>query len=180
MKKYCCLELKRGKKNPPLGRSCFFGDPDLTKKAENLYQDDDYFLCQLNLEEIKNAFPTIYLPKHGMLYFFVSLDSLNGKVLYSDYQSDNDFNRIEFNEGFHFKNKEYSIKLSFHNHHHDFMILYENQKISGIRENEIVLLKVHFKKLLNYNKKFYLYYVINKEDLLKMDYSRVRTIISHR
>ena len=60
------------------------------------------------------------------------------------------------------------------------MILYENQKISGIRENELVLLKVHFKKLLNYNKKFYLYYVINKEDLLKMDYSKVRTIISHR
>ena len=179
MKTYLCLELKKQKKVSPLGRSCFFGDPDFYK-MDNSYQDDDFFVCQINLSDIREKINSVYLPPKGLLYFFISLKDMKGKVIYRDFDNADNLERIAFNEGFSFHQKEYKINFTSHHHHKDFMMLYENERLSGIKVDEVVLLKLNFKHFLNNNKKFFLYYVITKDDLMKRVYDNVRTLIVYR
>ena len=42
--------------------------------------DNDYFVAQLNLSEIKD--PNGLLPNKGFLYFFLDIDELTPKVIY--------------------------------------------------------------------------------------------------
>lgn len=51
------------------------------KNGKCILNDADYFIMQLNLEDIadKNA----SLPKKGMLYFFINVDTLKPKVLFA-------------------------------------------------------------------------------------------------
>ena len=126
MKTYLCLELKKQKKVSPLGRSCFFGDPDFYK-MDNSYQDDDFFVCQINLSDIREKINSVYLPPKGLLYFFISLKDMKGKVIYRDFDNADNLERIAFNEGFSFHQKEYKINFTSHHHHKDFMMLYENE-----------------------------------------------------
>ena len=53
----------------------------LNKKGECILNEADYFIMQLNLEDIANRNTT--LPKNGMLYFFVNINTLKPKVLYA-------------------------------------------------------------------------------------------------
>lgn len=68
------------------------------KNGKSKLSPADYFVMQLNLQELAN-FPT-QLPKQGMLYFFVDVDSLQPKVLFAD-DLDCDWGFVDdINDGF--------------------------------------------------------------------------------
>lgn len=51
------------------------------KKGRCILKDSDYFVMQLNLEEIVDK--NTLLPKTGMIYFFINVDTLKPKVLFA-------------------------------------------------------------------------------------------------
>lgn len=53
----------------------------LNKNGESILSDADYFIMQINLEEIAER--ETPLPKTGMLYFFIDVDTFKPKVLYA-------------------------------------------------------------------------------------------------
>lgn len=64
-----------------LGSPVFPQDFLLNKNGECILSESDYFIMQLNLEDISNI--ETPLPKKGMLYFFVNVDTLKPRVLYA-------------------------------------------------------------------------------------------------
>ena len=48
---------------------------------EFILYDTEYFIMQLNLEEIAGKNPK--LPQKGMLYFFIDVDTLEPRVIYA-------------------------------------------------------------------------------------------------
>ena len=53
----------------------------LNKNGKCILSDSDYFIMQLNLEDIKNI--NTPLPNKGMLYLFINVDTLKPKVLFA-------------------------------------------------------------------------------------------------
>ena len=53
----------------------------LNKNGKCILNDADYFIMQLNLEDIADKITS--LPKKGMLYFFINADTLKTKVLFA-------------------------------------------------------------------------------------------------
>lgn len=82
--------------------SRFFGDPVVPGKwaAREPWTEDCWFLCQINLEEVRGLDAEGLLPRKGMLYFFVNEDSddLDIKVLYTAREPDTIYE--EANMGF--------------------------------------------------------------------------------
>lgn len=182
MKKYLCLDYKKTKKEAKIGTSCFYGDPDFSQEMILNYDEKEMFIAQINLEEVRNVINSVYLPKSGILYFFYNIETKEGKVLFND--NIENLSRIDFNEDLNLKinfHKKYLIKFNMRYTHHDLMFLYENDRLPGIKLDEVILLKYYFPKF-DYNKKdkSYLYYVISKEDLINRRYDQVRTIIRHK
>ena len=65
-----------------LGAPAFPQNFLLDKDGESILSDADYFIMQINLEDVADrASP---LPKKGMLYFFIDVDTLTPKILLAD------------------------------------------------------------------------------------------------
>lgn len=69
------------------------------KKGESILADEDYFIMQINLEDIADR--QTLLPKKGMLYFFINVETLQPKVLYAKDDEECDLEVYDdINEGF--------------------------------------------------------------------------------
>ena len=64
-----------------LGTPVFPKDFLLNKKGECILTDSDYYIMQLNLEDVANR--NTPLPKEGMLYFFIDVNTFEPKVLFA-------------------------------------------------------------------------------------------------
>lgn len=80
-----------------LGASKFFGAPVIPSKWENIFAEDELFLCQIRLSEISELDIDDKLPHTGYLYIFLHMDSYpyQPHILYYDGEPDmviDDFN----------------------------------------------------------------------------------------
>ena len=82
--------------------SRFFGEPLVPERwaMKEPWSEDCFFLCQINLDDIKGMDGAELLPKKGMMYFFVNTDSdvPDIKVLYTAKEPDTIYE--ECNMGF--------------------------------------------------------------------------------
>lgn len=82
--------------------SRFFGEPLVPEKwaMREPWSEDCYFMCQINLDDVKEYDKNGLLPKKGMMYFFVNTDSddLDVKVFYTPKDPDTVYE--ECNMGF--------------------------------------------------------------------------------
>ncbi len=85
--------IKRQEVEKDFNKSKFFGAPFFPEGLVETLDEDDVFICQINLEDIEHF--NCALPKRGYLYFFINVSSYQyeGKVFYVDYTSSikNDF-----------------------------------------------------------------------------------------
>ena len=169
--------------NKDLDRSKLFGSPTfpsdfMSKKRLN----DDYFFAQINLSEIK-GYQDIF-PKEGMLYFFLhpTKYSFKAKVLYSNEELaevmgevNEMFGELCFNDALYMNFNE--------GEGHNYLLDEFDQEVpEADRDDYVVLLKVDplyisasdFPIFANPDDE--LYFVIDKEDLLKCDFRNVKFI----
>lgn len=82
--------------------SRFFGEPVVPEKwaMKEPWSEDCYFLCQINLDDIRGLDAEGLLPKKGLIYFFVNTDSdeLDIKVFYTAKEPDTIYEEV--NMGF--------------------------------------------------------------------------------
>ena len=179
------LKIKKAKRKYPWGRSCFFGEPDLTNDILDKVYEDEIFIAQINLEQFRYFYNTPLLPKTGILSFFIRLNDMSPIVRYHEdieYNNERD-SRVDFNGDVDLQynlNVEYIIKFTRLKHKTKSRFLWENPKYNELGENEIVLLQYFSKDCLYLNDTFSrLLFVIDKESLLQRDYSQVRLLILH-
>ena len=95
---YFKLKRVEKEKNEELDHSKFLGAPVFPEGFLDKHGigENDYFLLQMNLEELKDK--DTLLPKEGFLYFFVDVDTYEAKVFHTTEELKEVYDDI--NEGF--------------------------------------------------------------------------------
>lgn len=177
------LKLKKVRRESKWERSCFFGAPDIPTMYLKFVEDDEFFLAQINLEDVTKVYNSFLLPSQGMLYFFIRLSDFKPIIRYfskNGYDEDKKA-RVDFNNNIHIGFDlltEYRIKF-IHNHKRlPCLFLDEETKYDEMFPDEIILLKYDQKvasKILEVDG--ILLFVIDKKELLERNYEAVRLII---
>lgn len=177
------LKLKKTHREQKWERSCFFGAPDIPIMYLQFVEDDEFFLAQINLEEVSKVYNSFLLPSKGMLYFFIRLSDFKPIIrYYSKNGYDNDKKaRVDFNNNIQTSFDlvtEYKIKF-IHNHKRlSCLFLDEDTKYDEMFPDDVILLKYDQKvasKILEVDG--VLLFVIDKNELLERNYEAVRLII---
>lgn len=169
--------------NRDLDRSKLFGNPVFPNsfmKRNKL--NDAYYFAQINLSELKE-YDTPF-PKEGMLYFFLKFNkySITPKVLYTNeelYEVMDDVNEIF--EELDFKDALY-LEFNKGNGSNYLLDNFDKEIPESDRDDYIVLLKVDPLNILASDFPIFvnpddeLYFVIDKEDLDKLDFKKVKLI----
>lgn len=172
------LKIKRGE-YADLDGSKLFGDVLMPEDwfENNVFGEDEVFLCQIKLEDIAEYDVARILPHEGTLYFFLDFSAslTKGIVRYSAANADAYTN---FNDGVE---DEYGlddeIPLSFAAGNEGSCMLCRDEKTL---ENEVCLLRLFPKEL---GMEFLseegggLYFTVDKEDLKRLDFSNVKAFI---
>lgn len=183
MAKVIKLHLKKCFFERKWARSCFFGSPDLPLEYLDIVKDDELFLAQINLEELRKVYNSSLLPNHGILYFFIGLNDYRGIVRHNIHSVYNEryFGRIDFNNeinGIDNYIKEYKIKFEYNKSDDKSFLLDEDFKSPSMLPNDIILLQ--------YNQKYgpkiletegLIQFVIDRDELIKGNYESVRLLI---
>lgn len=173
------FKIKKTNSEQRWGRSCFFGCPDLPRKYLSKVSDEEIFIAQINLLELREYNNSYLLPKQGILYFFYDIEKNIPIIRYNDQNKYNEkeFARVDFNEIIDFPydiTQEYLIFPQ--NDISKNGMLIEDEKL---RPGEIVLLRVSVQNLHYENDDVSYDFIVNKEDLLNRDYSKVRIEANH-
>lgn len=161
------------------GTSKFFGSPTCPEEwLENGFiGDDDFFFCQLKIEEFKKFDTENLLPKRGFIYFFLSKQGSEyvPNVRYTETMPETIID--DFNEGFDFPfdiTTEYSID-------YEDDVSFDGTSLLIPDNDDIILLKYdplddNMPKFLSETEKT-CFFRINKEKLNNLDFSAVSMII---
>lgn len=176
---FTCIRVDH-EKNAELDTSKIFGAPTFPKDfLEKHGLEEDYYFAQINLEQIDSYL----LPKKGMLYFFIRLLEYEFEpiVIYSDeelVEVMDDVNEI-FGE-YDFKD---ALVMHFDEDGESGFILDEfDQEIPEADQDYFVLLKVDPLNILASdfpilnNPDDEIYFMMEKEDLMKLDFSKVKLV----
>lgn len=168
-----CVEKAHGDYDP--GTSKFFGAPTCPEEwlEDGTVGDNDFFFCQLKIDEFKKKDSSDLLPKSGFLYFFLREE--NGtyvpNIRYCAEQPDALID--DFNAGFDFienPEDEYSIDFPENGNCDGSLLLAENGdtvtllKYDPLDDNMPLFLQ-ETEKIAFFN--------IKKEDLQNLDFSKV-------
>lgn len=174
------LKIKPVRFEQKWGRSCFFGSPDLPRRYLSKVGDEEVFIAQINLEHLANKLNSIFLPHRGMLYFFYDLEKHLPIVRYSESikYNERDFSRVDFNDiiesNYDFL-QEYII--SFGEKESETSLLIEEDE--NLKPGEIILLRLCEGDFLKNHSHQYFDFIVNKDDILNLDYSKVRFIFHY-
>ena len=155
--------------------------PESWLNDNNMFDSDDIFVCQINLEEASEK-GVIPITK-GMLYFFINAVTLEGKVLYSineklvkvDFNCDNDKINID-------TNKEYRVIFS-----NTKEIYLDGTKLFGepieseyLNKDDVLLLQIDTLQedniLFREEDSFY-QFIIDKKSFKEKDFSKARLVV---
>lgn len=171
-------------KNEELDYSKFFGSPVFPKDFLDRFNlNEDLFICQINLEQIA-SYDVKYLPKEGMLYFFLEYTdsyNYNAKVIYSNEELVECCDMI--NEDFYEADNWYAAYIDFTDEEVMNFLIGKPSEIDDeitCMDNTgyIILLTID---PLETTKDFpnlgsldgYYYFMIKESDLIKKDFSKV-------
>ena len=173
------VEKAHGEYDP--GTSKFFGAPTMPEEwlEDGTINDEDFFFCQLKISEFKSFDKEGLLPQKGFIYIFLSFE--DGKfipnVRYCNSEPDTLID--DFNAGFDFlgnTDAEYSIDFFETDSHEDGTRLLVEDK-----ENVILLqydpLDDNMPSFLADTEQI-AYLTVAKEDLKKLDFSKVEFYIA--
>jgi uncharacterized protein YwqG len=170
------VEKAHGEYDP--GTSKFFGSPTMPEQwlSDGTIGDDDFFFCQLKLSEFKafdkeNLFPV----KNGFVYFFLSETEKGFSPNVQYYEQEPETLIDDFNAGFDDLGDletEYSIDYFEATETDDTtaILVADNDKITLLRYDP---LDDNMPEFLAKTEKI-AYFTITKEDLEKLDFSRVK------
>lgn len=184
-------------------RSKWWGNPDIPQGFQ--FDDSLMFLCQIRCEDLVSYDGSGLLPHKGMLYFFCDIAYYLGnydefdppcgplwdddyvKVYYVEEVDEKSFKQIVFDDDCFPNIKERKIYFESAEDNTDGHKLlgnpfqFEYEDWDSPCEGWINLLQVDSDEADDYNLLFMdmgmLYFIINSEDLRKLDFSRVRAYI---
>ena len=150
--------------------------PESWIEDENLFEEDDMFLCQINLEDLIEF--SVPITKLGILYFFINLKTEQGKVLYS--KETNNLVKVDFNDGLIDSSREFKIYFELNEE-----IYLDGTKLLGIpvdnkdfdSKEEILLLQIdtlHENNIFKNDENIVYQFIMKKEDFVRNNYSNVR------
>ena len=159
--------------------SKYLGLPSIPQswiEDENLFDEDDMFLCQINLEDLSNF--NVPTNKVGILYFFINLKTEQGKVLYSK-ENDN-LVKVDFNDGLINSSREFKIYFDVNEE-----VYLDGTKFLGTpvdnysfnEKEEVLLLQIDTlqeNNIFKNNENIIYQYIIKKEDFVRNKFSNVR------
>lgn len=164
----------------PKSKSKYLGCPSLPEKwldDTNLFEDNDIFICQINLEDLFEY--SIPCEKKGILYFFVNFESKSGKVLFSKNEN---LVTVDFNEGSLIGDisNSYAIEFDINNEVYlDGCKLFgqpvNNQNFD--EKNEILLLQIDTLQddnILFPNEDYIFQFIIKNSDFINKDFSKIK------
>ena len=71
------INIKKAEQNYDPGTSKFFGSPTVPSDMLDIYNENEIFFCQINIQELKHLDKDNILPDTGYIYIF--LDTTNSK-----------------------------------------------------------------------------------------------------
>ncbi len=180
------LKIKKVKREQKWERSCFFGACDIPTMFLHICEPDEFFFAQFNLEEMTKVYNSYLLPNEGMLYFFITKNDFKPIIRYYHKNGyDEEIKaRVDFNNCIQVNFDiltEYKIKFIHSYKRLPMQFLDEDSKYGEMKPDEIILLRYDSSKCVDmFGTKGILLFVINKNDLLKRDYSSIRIITIHQ
>ena len=165
-----------------LDESKFFGEIVLPEKwlKDDVFGEDEIFLCQIKLEDVAVYDRANHLPKSGTLYFFLDGGSATTKGVVRYFCGVADA-YTDFNEGFEeYEEDEIPIEISDCDEPTGSAMLCRDEKLL---DNEICLLRIDANELgIEFLKDAggMLYFAIDKDDLKRKDFSKVVTFVGEQ
>lgn len=176
---FTCIRVEK-EEEANLDTSKIFGAPTFPKEFLQKHGlDEDYYFAQINLEQIDSYL----LPKKGMLYFFFRLLEYTFEpiVIYSDEELVEVFDDV--NEIFGEYDFKDALVMKFDEDGYSGFILDEfDQEIPEADKEYFVLLKVDPLNILADDFPIFnnpdeeIYFMMEKEDLMKLDFSKVKLV----
>lgn len=155
-----------------IDESKFFGEILLPEKwlKDDIFGEEEIFLCQIKLEDIAVFDKANLLPKSGTLYFFLdeSFGKAKGKVRYFDGVADA---YTDFNEGYEDCEEEIPVLFEDCDNPTGSAMLCRDEKVL---DSEVCLLRIDADELgIEFLKDAggMLYFTIEKDALRKKDFS---------
>ncbi len=171
------LNILNKDEESPFLSTHFLGCPDVpTSWNDNsIFYNDEIFIGQINLKDITSE----YLPKEGMLYFFIQSMSypFRGIVRYS--KDTNNCERIDFNDEIESNYNLFLDTCAVLDNIDTGISLFPNKvsfKNYNLKSNEVVLLKLDFNNYKEINlfkdQDETVCFIIKKDDLAKHQFDK--------
>ena len=169
-------------KELPCHSSRYLGTPAIPEKwlDEDIFDDDDIFICQINLEELIEF--NVPGKKEGMLYFFINLEKGQGKVLLSNEAK---LLKVDFNDYDKYVNIDKNYKINFEPNSEVYI---DGTKLFGTpvenndfnSEEDLLLLQIdtlHDNNVFMNDKDYIFQFIIKKTDFAKNNFSNTKLYI---